>query len=419
MEYKQLTEALIPEYLAGIQEMKKIFSSFKTIEIREIGDGNLNYVYAVSNREKPEETVILKQAVPFLRCAGESSPLSIERMNFEIMALKKEYELCPDFVPEVYYSDKDMALVIMQNLSQHRILRGEMNQGKVFPKLADDLSTFMARTLFYSSDWYLDPEVKKREVAGFINTDLCKLTENFIFTHPFYKSETNVYNPELSREDIDYIQNDPALKVAVSDIKRRFMNSAEAMLHGDLHTGSVMINEDETYIIDPEFAFYGPAGFDIALFLGNMSLAYLAHSYRQSELLGREPYAYRKWILDTIREIWNGFAAKYDRYWKEHQDQQQDPLWDFPAGETARVQMRQQEIRRIFTDAVGIAGCVMIRRTLGLAKVSDIAELQDLKARARIDRMALRMGKELIMRHQQYTTIDALTDVAMKISPLV
>jgi 5-methylthioribose kinase len=35
-----------------------------------------------------------------------------------------------------------------------------------------------------------------------------------------------------------------------------------------------MVTRESTQVIDPEFAFYGPIGFDIGAFLGNLILAY-------------------------------------------------------------------------------------------------------------------------------------------------
>lgn len=37
-----------------------------------------------------------------------------------------------------------------------------------------------------------------------------------------------------------------------------------------------MVTHDSTQVIDPEFAFYGPMGFDIGAFLGNLILAFYA-----------------------------------------------------------------------------------------------------------------------------------------------
>ena len=56
----------------------------------------------------------------------------------------------------------------------------------------------------------------------------------------------------------------------------RFCEKTQALIHGDLHTGSVMVTHESTQVIDPEFAFYGPMGFDIGAFIGNLFLAYFA-----------------------------------------------------------------------------------------------------------------------------------------------
>ena len=56
----------------------------------------------------------------------------------------------------------------------------------------------------------------------------------------------------------------------------RFCERAQALIHGDLHTGSMMVTVDSTQVIDPEFGFYGPMGFDIGAFLGNLILAFFA-----------------------------------------------------------------------------------------------------------------------------------------------
>ncbi len=418
MGYNVLTKELIPDYLKSVEAMGQIFSSLDTLDIEEVGDGNLNFVYKISNKEKPTETIVLKQAVPYLRCVGDSWPLSRERMNFEIMALEKHNELYPECVPDVYHADKEMSIVIMQNLNQHKILRGEMNEGNIFPKLADHVSSFLARTIFYTSDWYMDSAEKKDAVRKFINKELCDLTEKFIFTHPFYKSETNSYSPDLTPEDLAIIHADKDLRVEVSRIRHRFMNNTDCLLHGDFHTGSIMVNENESYVIDPEFAFYGPAGFDPGLFIGNMLLAYVAHSYRQPALLKNDSSDYQTWILETTKNTWNQFVKKYDALWKDHIEKSNDEFWNYEGGINDHALLRQKEIARIFRDAIGIAGCVMIRRTLGIAKVSDIADIKDTKARAELDRHALKIGRELIMKHEQVHTIENVLDIATNFLPL-
>ena len=418
MPYEILTKETIVDYLKKTESMRKFFSSFDALDIEEVGDGNLNFVYKITNQKQPTETVVLKQAVPYLRCAGETWPLSKERMNFEIMALETHKELHPEGIPDIYHHDKEMSLVIMRNLNRHKILRGEMNQGKIFPQLADHISTFLARTIFRTSDWYLGSHDKKESVKQFINKELCELTENFIFTHPFYNASSNSYSPDLTPEDINYIHKDGRVRIAVAELRHRFKTGAECLVHGDLHTGRIMVNETDTYMIDPEFAFYGPAGFDPGLFIGNLLLAYVAHGYRQEELLKRDPLPYRTWILDTIVQTWEQFVTKFNALWEAHIIASQDPFWHYEGALADHEKLRQNTIDGIFRDAVGFAGCEMVRRTLGIAKVSDVKEIEDTEARAELERLSLQIGKELITDRQQIKSIQEVIDIATRVSPL-
>ena len=54
------------------------------------------------------------------------------------------------------------------------------------------------------------------------------------------------------------------------------MEASEAFLHGDLHTGSLMCTTESTLVIDPEFAFAGPMGFDVGSFLANLMFSFFA-----------------------------------------------------------------------------------------------------------------------------------------------
>ena len=61
------------------------------------------------------------------------------------------------------------------------------------------------------------------------------------------------------------------MKLEVAKLKEGFLTHAQALIHGDLHTGSIMVTEEDTKVIDPEFAFYGPIGFDIGAVIGKSS----------------------------------------------------------------------------------------------------------------------------------------------------
>ena len=419
MAYRQLAEDTVGAYLAGLAEMQSRFSTFDALEVREVGDGNLNFVYIVKNRAKPSETVAVKQAVPFLRIAGESWPLSRHRMDFEIAALKLQGELCPEHVPDIYFTSIDMSVVVMQNLGDHRILRGEMIKGRKFPRLAEHMSTFLSRTLFFTSDLYLGHDAKKEAVRSAINIELCKITEDFVFTHPYDDSDTNDYNPKLPQAAISAIQKDPIVRAAVGALKYAFATSAEALIHGDLHIGSIMGNENETYVIDPEFAFYGPMGFDIGALIGNLYLAYFAHDWRQRDM-GNAPDPYRIWLLDAVAELWTGFEHKFLTLWREHDAEQGGASFigrNIDHGNSAEA-FRTHFMANLLADSIGFAACKMMRRIVGIAKVADIADIPDLEARATIEQQALQMGRQMVVGRRDFASIETVNTLARQISPL-
>ena len=76
-------------------------------------------------------------------------------------------------------------------------------------------------------------------------------------------------------------------------------------------------------------------------------------------------------------------------------------------------------MKRIFSDTIGFGACKMMRRIFGLAKVADIANIQDLDERAKIERMVLHMAKEIVIHREEYSSIEELVDLAKEISPLV
>jgi len=274
-----LTLDTIKAYILNIPKIKEYLEEGE-INIDEIGDGNLNFVYIISNRTY-EKSLIVKQAVPYLRIAGEGFPLSRERMNYEIRALTFYEELVPNLVPKIYYADEVMSLVIMENLSEHTIMRKGLIDTIFYPNFSEHISTFLAQTLFYSSSLYLNSIEKRALIDRFNhNTELCKLTEDFVFTAPFMDDETNEINPELL-EEAAILFKESEFKKNVLKLKYIFMTQNDALLHGDLHTGSIMLNEKETYVIDPEFAFVGPFAFDIGALIAIRSAC--ARTYGRCE----------------------------------------------------------------------------------------------------------------------------------------
>ncbi|TIP93966.1 MAG: S-methyl-5-thioribose kinase, partial [Mesorhizobium sp.] len=83
---------------------------------------------------------------------------------------------------------------------------------------------------------------------------------------------------------------------------------AETLLHGDLHSGSIMVTDSETRMIDPEFAFYGPMAFDVGMLLANFWMAFFSQrGHEQKE----KRDAMRGYLLDVAVETWSVFRTEF------------------------------------------------------------------------------------------------------------
>jgi 5-methylthioribose kinase len=79
--YRALKEADVSSYLADVPAVAaRLGGNPAEWKIREVGDGNLNFVFVV---EGPSGGVVLKQALPYLRLVGESWALPLRRAFFE------------------------------------------------------------------------------------------------------------------------------------------------------------------------------------------------------------------------------------------------------------------------------------------------------------------------------------------------
>jgi 5-methylthioribose kinase len=381
--------------------------------IEEIGDGNLNLVFRLRG---PAGGVAIKQALPYVRLVGESWPLPLSRAHYEHLALQHQAACAPGIPPAIVHYDANLALVAMELLEPHRIMRRGMIEATVYPGFAATLSTFCARTLFLTSDLALPAAEKKALVAAFAgNTALCKITEDLIFTDPYRVAEGNRWTSPQLDGHARAIRADADLKVAVSRLKLRFMASAEALLHGDLHTGSVMVTETETRVIDPEFAFMGPMGFDLGAVVANLLLSYFSQSGHEAQPGGRD--AYRDWVLATVEAFWAGFRAEFLALWRSRPtgDAYPPALFADDAGRLRLDAEREAWMDRLLADTLGFAAAKMIRRILGLAHNIDLEWIADPGRRARAEARALVLARDLMVNTAAYRSIGAVTAAARRV----
>ncbi len=413
MTYQPLDNTTVTDYLKGLPAMQSVFSSFDALTSVEVGDGNLNLVFIVTNGRQPSEAVVVKQALPYLRVAGDSWPLTRERMRFEAQALLLYNDLTPGLAPLVYHYDEDMSLVVMEYLGNHQVMRKPLVARQRFPKFADHISTFLAHILFKTSDLYRTGLDKKTLQAQYINPHLCKIQEDFVFTNPYMESHENKWNPEIDLE-VQQVRRNWPLKLAIAELKEKYMCQGQALIHSDLHTGSIMVNADDTRVIDPEFSFFGPMGYDVGALLSNLVLNFGSHYAHTPDRQARADY--QAYLLELMRDIWTQFAAKFEALWVQENTGELVPnaYWNFPGGEDAFADYRRQYMLQLLQDTAGLGACESLRRMMGIVSVWDISSIQDNRQRAVAERLVIRVSSRWITERRSFHSIEDLIGIVQE-----
>ncbi|PHM46180.1 S-methyl-5-thioribose kinase [Xenorhabdus mauleonii] len=392
----------LPNYLAKkLPETISLGGLPESWQVQEVGDGNLNLVFIVSGKEK---TIVVKQALPYVRAAGESWPLSLSRSYFEYNALLEENKIAGVYVPDVYFYDEDISLFAMEYLSDHIILRKQLIAGKKIPYLAENIGVFLAKTLFHTSDIGISGKEKKELLALFTNNhELCKITEDLIFTEPYFKAERNNWTSPQLDDEIYAIWQDRALIQTAMQYKYQFMTNAQSLLHGDLHSGSIMVASSSVKVIDPEFSFMGPMAFDIGNYIGNLLMAYFAQpALRENSAQCSD---YQAWLLEQIETTWSVFEHKFRQLWNEKESGDAYPIKLYQQGEfdSSFLKAAQDEfLSTLFKDTLAYAGFEINRRIIGFAGVADFQQIEDQNQRAACQKSALKLARELIVNRENY-----------------
>ena len=336
--------------------------------------------------------------------------MPLERAYFEHECLRRHGVHAAARLPAIYNYDPARFCIVMELLSPHIIMRRGMIQGIRYPHFAGHMAEYCARSLFFTSDLYLPAPEKKEAVGVFAaNTELCKITEDLIFTDPYMIEERNRWtSPQLDGIAAEF-RGDAALKLSVSRLKLRFMGLTQALVHGDLHTGSIMVTKSDTRVIDSEFAFYGPMGFDIGAVIGNLLINFFSQDGHATDDDPRD--AYQAWVLDAAEEFWNEFRAGFLDLWRREGrgDGYPSPLFADGAGRRALEEERGRYMDALFQDTVGFAAAKMIRRILGLAHNIDLEWIEDADMRAACETRCLRLARDMMVNTVNYRSINDVT----------
>ena len=407
--YRILDTDSIPPFLSSLPDIRtRLGGQPQSWRVEEVGDGNLNLVFIVHG---PAGSVCVKQALPYVRVAGTSWPMTLERAFFESSYYAAVAPWVGGLIPRIHHYDPELYCTVMECLSPHIILRQGLIAGRRYPQVARDIGEYIARASFFTSDFAHPFEHKLDGVARFArNKELIRITVELVFGDPYRSNERNRHTSPHLDAIVAELRRDGRLKVAAARFGHKFLGEVQALVHGDLHSGSVMVTEGDTRVIDPEFAFYGPIGFDLGAFLGNLLLSWYSQPGHATH--GDDRVAYRRWILEQARDFWESFRNRYLALWAAHAGGDVLPVSMFARPEEAVTleAARSAFVEGLFADMLGFAACKMIRRIVGFAHVIDFERIADPAVRARCEAGALAMARTLLTNPAQFRSMQDVLD---------
>lgn len=358
------------------------FRDQEQVVVTEVSDGKINHVYRLTGEHR---SLILKQAVPYARIVGESMPIPIDRVVLEAKVLQEYDKIIPGSVPKVHHLDEVMAIVVMEDMHPMEMGRTALNKGTESAVFAKDIGVFSAKTTFYTSDFYLDPKVKKELNASLANPAMREMTEELSFDCPYNFHDSNFFEEGL-KNDVLFLSQDRHLQLEVAKLKHKFMTKADALIHSDLHSGAIFMGEDKTVVFDTEFACFGPFGFDMGHFIASLFLNGIGHP----EFLTKR--------YEQARETWYAYADTFARLWKQESNEPYTQVDGFLT----------HVLEENFADMLGYAGCELVRRSIGIAQIDDLNYEADEQKRMERRKKVMELGKYLIVNRNNIRSLEEL-----------
>ena len=289
-----------------------IISAIGEGSLEEDGDGYINFVYRVSDGKWK---LILKQARKDGRVAALKD-MSLDRAALEYDYMKLGRVIVPEYFPELYFYDAENLVFAVEDVSHLKIARFQLNKSIIFPKMAGQIAEYLAKMHFYTSDYYLDTDTFRKLQVRFMNARMREVFDNMAFMN------RDIGTPEgpgfeLDPEYADYIRDlvfDPRVVLERYKMRDLFMRKAEVLLHGDFHTSNVFVDQEDLKVIDMEYAFFGPAAYDLGYQESHLLSQFICGAFRPFDSEA-ERMNFVSYMLASMQHLFDEYCRVFFECW--------------------------------------------------------------------------------------------------------
>jgi 5-methylthioribose kinase len=369
-----LDAADVPSYIGRNERAAAITGSVR--EVCLLADGKLNDVFLVRGSCG---SVVLKQGLPWVRIYPDW-PLPAERTRHEASVYQVVGPLVGALAPRLIGYDEAANVLLLEAIENAAPWSEALIAGRADSDVARALGQFTARLSFGTSRFGADAAARASIAASAGESVLTEMMAHLVFTRPFEPDDAHASGHGLGG---DRVRADRELAVAIAWLGERYRAANDALIHGDLHIASVLVAPGRPVVLDYEFARIGPVGFDLGLLWANILLAIpvarISPGGERSQVLAR-----------LLCQNWEAFAGEFTALAAR-------------SGQSARdVGAWLGDVQ---SEAIGYAGCEIIRRLVSGDLVVPLAALSD-RNRDRAAGALLELAAQAVLNRAEMTVQD-------------
>ena len=359
------------------------------------GDGHVNIVYKVIS---PVKSYVLKQGLSDNGAKHGKVSVASYRNETECDTMKILHSIVPEYVPEIIFQDRENHIFIMDFIENLKAVRFQLIKENQIPDLGQKVGDFLARSSFYTSEFFLGRSEFRGLQSKFENTEVRQVMEDGIFLDRF---GTDLNQEEYHKwERFRKITDDPACQTNRLILRRTFMSHSDCLIHADFHTSNVFLSDTGLKMLDFEFSFMGPFGYDMGYFTGSLIAAYCAACFKHypSEEERQQCKAY---LLSTIKMLFESYNKTFITSWDK----------DAKKEYKGQPYFQNALLKEMLQDSVGYAAITNWCRTTSIHQLPEYPAIEDEDGQRYAMTMAVLLDHELILNRDRFETVDDFIDM--------
>ena len=375
-----------------------IISAIGEGSLEDDGDGYINFVYRVSDGKMK---LILKQARKDGRVANLHD-MSLDRAALEYDYMKLARVIVPEYMPELYFYDAENLVFAVEDVSHLKIARFQLNKSVMFPKMAGQIAEYLAKIHFYTSDYYLDTETFRKLQVRFMNSKMRAVFDDMAFGNRDVDGSGRM-GFELDPDYADYIRDlvfDPKVVLERYKLRDLFMRKAEVLLHGDFHTSNVFVDQEDLKVIDMEYAFFGPAAYDLGYQESHLLSQVTCGAFRPfpSE---EERWTFVSYALATMQHLFEEYCRVFFACW----DADAKPIYQNVPG------LQEHVKKQLLQNMIGYCSSSNLFRCAGgHGNYPEYDDLTDADAKRNATLISILMDHRMMLCREDYKDVQEWID---------